>query len=297
MRGNELYIVCNSDWGGPDVVVGYNTSTHQYKEITGIATDGHNYFSDSHLVGILFDSHNNLWVSGVQKNDLLRVPSAELATSSPKIDRQVINSPNSPVGLAIDSDNSIWVVGQYGGGIVVNFPDTVLNGPGTYLGSTALNPSPKFCISNGASGCQQKSSLFNNPEGVAVFDGSIWVSNNGGGAPASTIVRLEKEQKNQLSATKYGGVTNKPFACPGGMFAVAAPSGGKASLWVNDEGFDVPNTDSALQAPTKAVTSVAYSSFWPTTYFSTRLVRSRSNSRTGIKSTPAARASVESLCR
>jgi hypothetical protein len=243
LLNGELYIVCNSDWGGPDAVVGYNTSTHGYKEITGIGTDGHNYFSGSHLIGITADSHGNLWVAGFKKNDLLRIPSSQLTKASPKIDRQVIQTPNSPVGLALDPrDNSIWVVGQYQGGIVLNLPDSALNGSGVHLGATALNPNPSSCISNSASSCQQKANLFNYPEGVAVFQNAVWVSNNGGGAPGKTIVRLTKS-KNELAATTYGDNTDKPFACPGGLFAVAAPSGGKASLWVNDEGYDVSHTD------------------------------------------------------
>jgi hypothetical protein len=244
MPNSELYIVCNSDWGGPDAVVGYNTSTHAYKLISGVATDGHNYFNGSHLVGIVVDGGGNLWVSAFRKNDLLRIPSSQLPKTSPKIDRQVVHSPDSPVGLALDPSNkSIWVVGQYEGGIVLNLADSVLNGPaGSHLGATALNPNPSSCISNSAAGCQTKPQLFNNPEGIAVFDSAVWVSNNGGGSPGKTIVRLTAS-KNQLTATTYGDNTSKPFACPGGMFAVTAPSGGKASLWINDEGYDVSHTD------------------------------------------------------
>jgi len=54
----DLYIVCSSGSGGPDAVVVYNTSTLGYKkQITGIATDGHNYFTGGQLIAILFDSH------------------------------------------------------------------------------------------------------------------------------------------------------------------------------------------------------------------------------------------------
>ena len=247
MQNNELYIVCNSTLGGVDEVLVYNTSTHQYKRITGIATDGHNYFAGSQLIAILLDSHGNLWVSGYGTNDLLRVPSNQLGQTTPKIDRQVNHSPDMPAGLAMDTDKSIWVVGQYAGGIVVNFPDDVLNKPGNYLGSTALNPTPSFCISNGASGCQDVPNLFNNPEGVAVFDKAIWVSNNGGNAPARTIVGLKKN-KDVLTPATYGGNLSKPFACPGGMFALPAPSGGQGSLWVNDEGYDDPHTQQTCGA-------------------------------------------------
>jgi hypothetical protein len=241
----DLYIVCNSIAGGADEVLVYTISPWRLaKRITGKGNDGHNYFTGSQLIAILFDSHKNLWVSGNATNDLLRVPSNALTTAHPEIDRRVKHSPDSPAGMAMDpDDHSIWVVGQYMGGIVVNFADSVLNAPGTYLG-TALDATSGLCISNAAlEGCKQKASLFNNPEGIAVFGNAIWVSNNGGNMPAKTIVRLVKDNKNGLTATTFGETASKPFACPGGMFAVAAPPGGKASLWVNDEGYDVTNTD------------------------------------------------------
>jgi hypothetical protein len=43
-----------------------------------------------------------------------------------------IDSPDSPAGLALDGDKSVWVVGQYQGGIVVNFTNAVLNQPGSF---------------------------------------------------------------------------------------------------------------------------------------------------------------------
>jgi hypothetical protein len=47
---------------------------------------------------------------------------------------------------------------------------------GSFLKNNPLDPVLRYCISNSVTGCQQKSELFDNPEGVAVFHGSAWVS-------------------------------------------------------------------------------------------------------------------------
>ena len=247
VQKGQIYIVCNGDFGGLDQVLVYDATSLSYvKTIAGIDANGADYFSGGSLVGIVFDTKGNLWTSAYNANALLRVPKANLGKSNPLIDREVIDSPDSPAGLALDNDKSFWIVGQYAGGIVLNFTDDVLNQPGSFLKGNPLNPSPRYCISNAADGCQQMSGLFNNPEGVAVFDGSVWVSNNGGNAPAATIIRLD-QKGGQLSATTYGGKVNAPFACPGGMFSATGPTGTQ-TLWVNDEGRDVAHTDCGATA-------------------------------------------------
>jgi hypothetical protein len=251
VSGSKLYVVCNSDFGGKDQVLVYNATTYAYvKAITGVGTDKKNYFTGSSLIGSVFDTHGNLWLSGYDGNDLLRISASQLAATTSKVDRQVVDSPDQPAGLAIDSsDGSFWVVGQFAGGIVLNFPDSVLNQAGTFLGATALNPSPSYCISDSAgAGCQNVAGLFNAPEGVAVFDGGIWVSNNGGNAPTGTIVELKKKTTaGQLSDTVFGSTVNKPFACPGGMFSTGV-AGHTATLWVNDEGYAIAHTDCGASA-------------------------------------------------
>lgn len=246
VNGNNLYVVCNSDFGRKDIVLVYNASSYAYiKTINGVGTDNNNYFTGSSLIGSVFDTHGNLWLSGYNGNDLLRISASQLASTTPKVDRQVIDSPDSPAGLAVDSsDGSFWVVGQFAGGIALNFPDSVLNQAGTYLGASALNPSPSYCISDSAgAGCQNVAGLFNAPEGVAVFDGGIWVSNNGGNAPTGTIVELQANAATgQLSSTTFGTTVGKPFSCPGGMFSTGV-SGGTPTLWVNDEGYGIAGTD------------------------------------------------------
>ena len=254
VQTGSLYVVCNSDFGGIDQILVYDVASLAYvKTVTGTDVDGADYFTGSSLTSILFDAKGNLWTTGYGANTLVRVPKTNLGTANPHIDREVIHSPDSPAGLALDSDKSIWVVGQYQGGIVLNFTNAVLNQPGSFLKNNPLDPAPRYCISNSISGCQQNSGLFDNPEGVAVFHGSAWVSNNGGNAPAATIVRLTTNG-GQLDASTYGGTVNQPFACPGGMFSATGPTGTQ-TLWVNDEGRDAPDTDCGSSSADQSATA------------------------------------------
>jgi hypothetical protein len=242
VQGGLLYVVCNSDFGGIDEILVFDATSDAFvKTITGTDVNATDYFTSSSLVGIVFDSNGNLWTTGYDSNTLLRIPSGNLGAANPHIDREVIDSPDSPAGIAMDSDKSFWIVGQYDGGIVLNFTDAVLNQPGSFLKGNPLNPAPRYCISNAVSGCQQQGGLFDNPEGVSVFQGAAWVTNNGGNAPAATVVRLKK-RGGQIDASTFGGKVNQPFACPGGMFSATGPTGTQ-TLWVNDEGRNVTDTD------------------------------------------------------
>jgi len=242
LHGGLIYVVCNSDFDGLDQILVYSGTRLTYvRAITGVDIDGNQYFDGASLIGILFDAHGNLWTTGYNTNTLLRVPAANLTQTNPRIDREVIDSPDSPAGLAMGGDHSIWVVGQFQGGIVLNFTDAVLNQPGSFLQGNPLNPSPRYCISNNAPGCQQITGLFDQPEGVAIYGGAAWVTNNGGNAPGKTMVRLTVSD-DELSAITYGGTQNRPFACPGGIFA-AVGTNKTETLWVNDEGFGVAGTD------------------------------------------------------
>jgi hypothetical protein len=247
VEGGSLYIVCNSDQGNSDRVLVLNYTTYAYeKTITGEGPSGVgsatlNYFTGSSLIGIAFDSHKNLWLSGYNSNSLYRIPAAQLSKAHPQVDRQVVDSPDLPAGMVFDKSGSLWVVGQYSGGILLEFPDATINQNGTYLNSSPLNPNPALCLSNVLTGCNPTTNLFNNPEGVAIFDGSVWISNNGGNAPAATLVRaIANTSTGVFTTSTFGSVANKPFACPGGLFAPTL-AGATPELWVNDEGFGFTN--------------------------------------------------------
>jgi hypothetical protein len=266
IRNTDLYVVCsggfcNGVFCGTNQILVYNTGTHAFKKISGVGTDGQQYFSPvAGLIGSVFDRRGNLWVSlspldrkntNELLNVLLRIPSRHLGMPHPLIDRVVIDSPDQPAGLALDADGSLWVVGQFDTGIVVNFEDAVINKRGIFLGANPLDPgTPRYCISNDAPDCQQTTGMFNNPEGVAVFQDRVWVSNNsvfvnGRNEPAETLVRLIKDPlTHKLTASLVRGTV----ACPGGLFAAGLPGTRPNTLWVNDEGYDVPNTDCGSSA-------------------------------------------------
>jgi hypothetical protein len=244
IKGAKLYVVCNSDYGQFDQILVFNTFTLALVRVidgtgpSGVGDATFAYFSGASLVGIAFDIHGNLWVSGNASNSLYRIPAAELKYAAPQIDRQVVHSPDSPAGLTFTASGALWVVGQFSSGILLEFPDSVINAEGTYLNNVPYSPNPAKCLSNVLTGCNPTASLFNNPEGVAVFDGAIWVSNNGGGSPAKTLVRAvpDKPAVGQFKTSTYGGALNAPFSCPGGLFAPTL-AGATPELWVNDEGF------------------------------------------------------------
>lgn len=237
VRASLLYVVCNSDWGGLDQILVYDAVRLTFvKKVSGAGSDGYAYFAGAGLVAIAFDRHGHLWVTGYNKNALYRIPASRLAAAVPTVDRQVIDSPGSPAGLTVASDGSFWVVGQYSGGILLQFPDAVLNVAGTFDHTHPLNPNPTACLSNNVGGCQAVAGLFVAPEGVAVFGGAVWVSDNGGNAPGKRLVRAAPKGDGTFTTAVYGGTAAKPFSCPGGLFAPTL-AGATAQLWVNDEAY------------------------------------------------------------
>jgi hypothetical protein len=252
----QLYVVCSSYGAGSpnnlDQILVFDSNLNHVKTIKDPNLNG------SGLIGIVFDTHGNLWVTGftgLQNTGcsggvLLRVPNKNL-NASWAVDTVVTCSPGQPAGIAVSPfDGSFWIVGQYNGGIVVNFPDKALNTPNPSPGNP-ISPNPLYCVSS--SGCNLNAT-FENPEGVAVAGCAtstangcsayyVWVGNNSINlsnntqAPAKTIERLTSGSTSQ--PVTYGGTVNKPFACPGGMFS----GGQQGPLWVNDEGYGVKNTD------------------------------------------------------
>jgi hypothetical protein len=234
----KLYIACNKDQGNGDYIGVYDFS--QLTKLKSIPTSIP--FSQTirspefnSLIAIAFDPENNLWISSYNNNQIVRIPKASLNTLNPLPDKKLVNSPNQPAGITFDPQNSsLWVAGQYTGGIVLNIPKSELDQPGTLVGAIAtIDPTPTYCISNSAPGCTQQPGLFDNPEGIAILNNDIWVSNNGGDHPAASLVRLRPTQG---AADQFGQGIGVPFSCPGGLKATGS------ELWVNDQSAPLLNT-------------------------------------------------------
>ena len=184
------------------------------------------------LIGIAFDGQNNLWVASFAANQIVEISAASLATDIPTVTNTLPSSPDSPVALAFDSDGSLWVAGQFDTGIVLNLPADQLD-----QGAGAV---PRYCISNNVQ-CglaNHPNDLFKDVEGLALFNGKIWVANNGGNMPGRELVALRVEAGALVVDTVFGSQAQGTGAvvCPGGLFATTQ------HLWVNDQGFNDPNT-------------------------------------------------------
>jgi fibronectin type 3 domain-containing protein len=240
---NKLYVVCNSDNGNPDKILVYNAATIRAAPagtLTISPTQTITSADFSHLIGIAFDSSNDLWVTSYENNDVLEFTAATLATGTPTDTVSLSNSPTSPAGIAFDTDGSLWVTGEFADGILLNFTPDQLG-----LGEAA---NPRYCAVTDPQGgiCISSANLFEEPEGVAVFNGSVWVANNsttgsnglGGATPGRQLVKLTVTGGTLAVSGTYGktlpdsgGTATSPFLCPGGLFATSA------SLWVNDESY------------------------------------------------------------
>jgi len=246
---NKLYVVCNLNGANPDQILVYNDTTIRAAAsgtLTISPTKTITSGDFSGLIGIAFDSSNDLWVASYGNNDVLEFTAASLNTATPTDIVSLNNSPGSPAGLAFDTDGSLWITGEYQGGIVVNIPSDQF-GAGT-------NAKPRYCIANeplGAPCISPNSSLLEYPEGVAIFGGSVWVANNdttgsnglGGATPARELVNLAVVDGALTVKGTYGktladtnpGTPTSPFVCPGGLFASSV------QLWVNDESYGETN--------------------------------------------------------
>jgi fibronectin type 3 domain-containing protein len=262
---NKLYVICNSDFGNSDAILVYDAtkirsaaagtlSITPTKTITSGDFDG--------LIGVAFDSSNDLWVASNGNSEILEFTAAELAGASPKDIVSLIDSPSSPVALAFDTDSSLWVTGLYGDGILLNFDSSQFGLQG------AANP--RYCASTDALGgiCISQANLFLQPEGVAVFKGSVWVANNsttgsnklGGATPGRELVNLAVSNGTLAVKTVYGtvvpdagGTATSPFFCPGGLFASSI------RLWVNDESYGEANPQCGANGDTSSATGGVFS--------------------------------------
>jgi hypothetical protein len=137
----------------------------------------------------------------------------------------------------------MWVTGLFADGILLNFtPDQF---------GTGENANPRYCATTDNVGApcitQATGPLFLEPEGVAVFNGSVYVANNsttgsnglGGATPGRELVKLTVSGGALTIAGTYGktlpdagGVAaTSPLVCPGGLFATPT------HLWINDESY------------------------------------------------------------
>jgi hypothetical protein len=245
VNSNKVYVVCNASGDNPDKILVYDASTIRSAPagtltISPLQTITSTQFSS--LIGITFDSSNNLWVASYGNSQVDEITTAALATTTPAVTASLVNSPGSPVSLAFDTNGSLWVTGQYAGGILLNFPSSQLG--------QGANAVPDYCAvaANLGSGCQNATGLFLNPEGLALFNGDVWIANNATGADGNVPARQLIDVKySGGSATAVGTLTlnatfgnstvpaDSPFVCPGGLFA------GSVHLWVNDESYGEAN--------------------------------------------------------
>ncbi|MGO9059185.1 MAG: glycosyl hydrolase family 18 protein [Candidatus Binataceae bacterium] len=235
VNGAKLYVVCSAYNANPDKILVYNAATIKAAAagtlvIAPLQTISSPQFSS--LIGIAFDAHNNLWIASNGNGEVLSISAATLNTATPAVTAGLIDSPPAPVGLAFDTDGSLWVTGLYGDGILLNFVSSQLT-----LGEAAV---PRYCISsdNLGAGCQSQASLFEEPEGVALFNGGIWIANNSTGATGTTpgreLIGLKVVAGALTVNSTFGNTLNpasSPFVCPGGLFATSS------HLWVNDESY------------------------------------------------------------
>ncbi len=224
---STLYVACNKDTGNGDKILAYNISTIAQPTLS--KTISSNQFD--RLMALALDSSGNLWVSSYGNNKIARISSSSLASASPQVDKALVNSPGEPVGIAFDPDGSLWVAGLYSNGIVVNISTADLNKTGLNIDAT-----PRYCISKSISGCNPIASSFDFPEGIAVLNGTIWVSSNGGYRPGHKMTALQVSGGQLTVKQTVGSSPGNPFSCPGGLF-----SDGK-DLYINDQSFGLSST-------------------------------------------------------
>jgi sugar lactone lactonase YvrE len=231
---STLYVACNKDIGNSDRILAYDISNVAQPTLSKTITLDDKQFS--RLMALALDSGGNLWFSSYGMGDdvpakIARISSSSLASASPQVDKALVNSPSEPVGIAFDPDGSLWVAGTYKGGIVVNISTADLNKTGLNI-----DANPRYCISKSISGCNPIASSFDAPEGIAVLNGTIWVSSNGGYRPGHKMTALQVSGGQLTVKQTVGSSPGNPFSCPGGLFA-----DGK-DLYINDQSFGLTST-------------------------------------------------------
>ena len=200
------------------------------------------------LIGMTFDAQGNLWLASYGNDEVLEITAASLSSGSPASTVSLLDSPSSPVALAFDSDGSLWVTGQYSGGILLNFTSDQLG--------QGVNATPRYCLIDSGttvSGCQN--APFLGVEGLALFNGDVWVANNstgsGGQVPGREIFDVHLSSGQLSVAATYGSSATpglSPIVCPGGLF------GTPSHLWVNDESYGEANPQCGAAGDVAAAT-------------------------------------------
>jgi hypothetical protein len=241
VNGGHLYVACSAGTGvsgtTTDQILIYGSGTVSSLKTgpgTTVTTPASKTITDPNfdsLIGMTFDSQGDLWIASYGNDEVLEISAASLASDSPASTVSLLDSPSSPVALAFDSDGSLWVTGQYLGGILLNFT--------TAQQTKGANANPRYCIvETGAdqTGCQE--APFLGVEGLALFNGDVWVANNSGGSgglvPGREIFDIRVVNGALSLISTYGSSSDSslsPLVCPGGLFATPL------HLWVNDESY------------------------------------------------------------
>jgi hypothetical protein len=229
---STLYVACNKDAGNEDKILAYDISNIAQPTLSKTITSNKQFNQFDRLMALALDKSGNLWVSSYGNSKIARISSSSLASASPQVDKALVNSPGEPVGIAFDPDGSLWVAGQNEKGIVVNIAVADLNKSGLDIDAT-----PRYCISKSIAGCNPTASSFDAPEGIAVLNGTIWVSSNGGDHPGYKMTALQVSADGKLTVNQtVGSSPGNPFSCPGGLFADGT------NLYINDESFGLSST-------------------------------------------------------
>ncbi|WP_041855354.1 hypothetical protein [Candidatus Korobacter versatilis] len=235
VNSDKAYVVCSAFEANPDKILVYDATVIRASAGGVLAISPTKTITSAQfnsLIGIAFDAGNNLWVASYGNHQINEITAAELAKASPTATAELVHSPDNPVTLTFDSSGGMWVSGQYSGGIVLHFPSSQI-----HSGSGAT---PDYCLATTdlGAGCQFVDGIFLNPEGLALYNGDVWVANNATGAagevPGRQLVDLKFNAGNVTVNGTFGDPTaaaKSPFVCPGGLFA------GAIHLWINDESY------------------------------------------------------------
>ncbi len=251
VKGTNAYVACTINTNGSkDEILVYNANTIHNAAAGALNLPptqtivSNNFYG---LIGQAFDASGNLWVASggnfSNQGYVVEISAATLNTVNPSVTVTIPNNTNSlvfPTGLAFNTDGSLWVTDN--NGILMNFPATQLT-----KGAAAV---PQYCIATtdievGGVVCQTQTGVFHAPEGVAIFNGQVWVANNSqgdnGNIPGVSLTAFSYTPgavglPGTLALKEtYGTAAGKPFSCPGGLFA------GSVNLWVNDESYGEAN--------------------------------------------------------